>query len=227
MSVTFSDLSGAAPPFLRTGTLDFETGDPSNPSTQVPLEAYVNIACVTASQWIYTVDGSGRFARFDPATLTFTDIGVLSCPDPSGLGPFSMAVDQNAVAWVLYQSGNLFQVDTTTAACQATSFTPNQGGLQVFGMSFVFQPTTGIDTRSMSLGDPNAASRLPLDLATISFPLAGAVPDRACDTRWRRSPRRRARRNRRWRAVGFHPQCSRRWTEDRFLPSSIPATAAM
>jgi hypothetical protein len=166
VSVTFSDLSGATPPFLRTGTLDFNTGDPANPTAQVPLEAYVNVACVIASQWVYTVDASGRFARFDPATLTFTDIGVLDCPDSSG--PFSMAVDQNAVAWVLYFSGELFQVDTTTAACQPTSFAPDQSGIQLFGMSFVFQPTTGIDT--LYVVGAGSGFQTSDDLATISFP---------------------------------------------------------
>jgi len=166
VSVTFSDLSGATPPYLRTGTLDFDTGDPANPTAEVPLEAYVNVACVAASQWIYTVDQSGRFARFDPATLTFTDIGLLDCPDSSG--PFSMAVDQNAVAWVLFTDGALFQVDTTTAACQATSFVPNQDGLLVFGMSFVFQPTTGLDT--LYVAGAELFGGTSLDLATISFP---------------------------------------------------------
>ncbi len=81
ISVTFSDLSGASPPFFRTGTLDFSTGDTANPTAEVPLEAYVNVACVAASQWIYTVDETeSLLSRFDPATLTFTDIGVLSCP---------------------------------------------------------------------------------------------------------------------------------------------------
>ncbi len=168
VSVTFSDTSGINPPFLRTGTLDFETGDLANPSAAVPLEAYVNVACVAASQWIYVVDSSSNtFARFDPATLTFTTIGTLSCPSGFGVTPFSMAVDQNAVAWVLYDSGNLFQVDTSTASCQATTFVPDQSDEQLFGMSFVFQPTTGLDTLYIA-GDPRNNGST--DLATVSFP---------------------------------------------------------
>ena len=83
VSVTFTDLSGDSPPFLRLGTLDFNTGDPAHPTAEVPLEAYVNAACAAASQWVYTVDQSGEFAQFDPSTLTFTDLGSRSgLPQP-------------------------------------------------------------------------------------------------------------------------------------------------
>ncbi len=164
--VTFTDLSGDQPPFLRQGTLGFDTGDPVNPTATVPLEAYVNTVCQAASQFIFTVDADGMFSRFDPTTLTFTDIAILSCPNATN--PFSMAVDQNAVAWVLFEDGNIFQVDTSTAACQATSFQPDQEGQQVFGMSFVFQPTTGIDTLFVAGGGTEWMTGQ--DLATISFP---------------------------------------------------------
>jgi hypothetical protein len=173
VSVTFNDLSGATPPLLRQGTLDFETGDPLNPTAEVPLEAYVNIACAP-TQWIYTVDEVGKFARFDPVSLTFTDLGTLSCPTQFDGTPASMAVDQNGVAWVIYSSGELFQVDTTTVACQSTSFARDQSGFLDFGMSFVFQPATGMDTLYVvgweSHGDTSD------DLATISFPSLVLTP---------------------------------------------------
>jgi len=172
--VTFDDLSGATPPLLRQGTLGFETGDPLNPTAEVPLEAYVNVACDPTSQSIYTVDGVGRFASFDPGTLTFTELGTLSCPTRLDGSPFSMAIDQNAVAWVVYTSGELFRVDTSTVACQSTTFAVNQSGLLNFGMSFVFQPATGLDTLYvagwLSFGGTSD------DLATISFPSLVLTP---------------------------------------------------
>lgn len=67
-------------------------------------------------------------------TLTRT-IGTLSCPTTSS--PFSMAIDRDATAWVLYQNGEIFRVSTTDVSCTATSFTPNQAGFEVFGMGFV------------------------------------------------------------------------------------------
>jgi hypothetical protein len=159
------DGSDSAPPHLKTGTLDFQTGNSRSPSASIPLSAYINTVCTVASQWIYTVDIDGMFSKFDPQTLTFTNINNLSCPDANT--PFSMAVDQNAVAWVLYGDGNLFQVDTSTAACQATAFQPNQAGVDLFGMGFVFQPTTGTDTLYVAGGTSFGGTST---LATIAFP---------------------------------------------------------
>ncbi len=161
IAVTFDDLSGATAPFLREGTLGFLTGDPVNPQAQVPLEAYLNLQCSPASQAMYTVGRYGTFSRFDPASLTFTDIGYLNCETQSQ--PFSMAVDQNAVAWVVYDSGNIYEVSTADASCQATSFAINQDQIQTFGMSFLFQPTTGLDTLYVDSWGMNI-------LATIAFP---------------------------------------------------------
>ncbi|HUB07544.1 MAG TPA: choice-of-anchor D domain-containing protein [Myxococcales bacterium] len=165
IGVTFV-ASDSAPPHLKTGTLTFAVDDPRNPSQSLPLEAFINTACTEAGQWIYTVDENGTFSRFDPTTLAFTDIASpLACPSAST--PFSMAVDQNAVAWVEYQDGSLFQVDTTTGACQATAFQPDQEGFLNFGMGFVFQPTAGTDT--LYIADDNFGGGI-ANLGIIAFP---------------------------------------------------------
>jgi hypothetical protein len=162
----------SAPPHQKTGTLVLQTGNPSAPQASVPLSGYVSTVCIEASQWIYTVDTSGMFSRFDPTTLTFTDIGMLVCPSHST--PNSMAVDQNAVAWVAYQDGNLFKVDTTTGKCEATAFQPDQDGLLVFGMGFVFDPSTGADTLYIAGGQNTTSAQS--ELATVSFPSLLVTP---------------------------------------------------
>ncbi len=167
--------SDSAPPHLKTGTLAFLTGNPRSPSATVPLSAYINTVCTLASQWIYTVDLDGMFSRFDPKTLTFTDIGPLNCPNDIS-GPFAMAVDQNAVAWVVYADGQLFQVDTSTAACQSTTFQVNQDGLLNFGMGFVFQPSTGDDTLYVAGGSNYFTNPTYSTLATVSFPGLAVSP---------------------------------------------------
>jgi len=48
-----------------------------------------------------------------------------------------MSVDRNAMAWVLYQNGQMYNVSTTDASCTASSFVPNQAGFENFGMGFV------------------------------------------------------------------------------------------
>jgi hypothetical protein len=163
--------SDSAPPHLKMGALIFQTGNARAPNATVPLTAFINTACVEASQWIYTVDDVGRLARFDPMNLTFTDIGMLDCPTAST--PNSMAVDQNAVAWVAFQDGELFKVDVTNAGCQATTFRPNQDGILVFGMGFVFDPMSGIDTLFIAGGQQAQRSAT---LATITFPSLAVNP---------------------------------------------------
>jgi hypothetical protein len=160
------------PPHQKNGALLLQTGNPKAPQASVPLSAYVNTVCVEASRWIYTVDEDGMFSRFDPTTSTFTDIGMLACP--TFYTPFSMAVDQNAVAWVLYSDGSLFRVDASTGKCQATNYEPKQHGLKVFGMGFVFDPSTGVDTLFIADGAINSMTES--ELATVSFPSLEVTP---------------------------------------------------
>ncbi len=86
-----------------------------------------------------------------------------------------MAVDQNAVAWVNYNDGNLFKVDTSTGKCEATGFVPDQHGLKALGMGFVFDPTTGHDTLYVA-GNGNNSPSTQSTLATIAFPSLTLAP---------------------------------------------------
>lgn len=96
----------------------------------------VDPRCATAAEsFVYVVDSNDAFLRFDPEANTLSVIGTLSCPTPSS--PFSMSVDRDATAWVLYQSGEIFRVSTTDVSCSATTFAPNQAGFEVFGMGYV------------------------------------------------------------------------------------------
>jgi hypothetical protein len=81
-----------------------------------------------------------------------------------------MAVDQNAVAWVNYTSGALFEVQTSDASCSATSYVPNQSGLTNYGMSFMSDPLTGADTLYVAGGNGFGNNATPSELATIAFP---------------------------------------------------------
>lgn len=85
---------------------------------------------------IYVIDRNATLLFFDPAKLTFTTIATVACPDPGFGQPFSMALDRTGTAWVVYDDGNLFRVDTDTGACEATSFVPGQHGFTTFGAGF-------------------------------------------------------------------------------------------
>ena len=117
---------------------------------------------------VYVVDEQNDFMSFDPRLLPgnpFTKIGTLSCPTQgasiqSGGGavmPFSMSVDRDGVAWVLYTSGEVFNVDLTTAACTATSWVPQAGGMKLFGMGFSTDMPNGNTEQLYIAGGGNAA----------------------------------------------------------------------
>jgi hypothetical protein len=128
--------------------------------------------CATGAQWIYTVDINNTLSAFHPDTLTFDDIGTLACP-ANGATPFSMAVDRNAVAWVLYNNGSVFQVNTSDASCAATTFQVGQDGLKYFGMGFSADQSTqsANDTDTLFIaGGPTEATTATSTLATIAFP---------------------------------------------------------
>lgn len=91
--------------------------------------------CSDDAKLVYVVDSNNTMSKFDPATKTFTNLGTLNCPAQSGASPFSMGLDRNAIAWVLYSSGELFRVDTTNLNCAKSTWTSQQG-LTLFGMGF-------------------------------------------------------------------------------------------
>ena len=140
---------------------------------------------------IYVVDKMYRLLSFDPRLVgvgqPFQVVGQVSCPagpsvpDWGDIGPatpFSMAVDRDAVAWVLYSSGQIFNVSTQTAACSATGFAPRQnaGGRtwDLFGMGFVTDAAGG-DTEKLWLGGGNVDATQLGDLGWINPPGAFGI----------------------------------------------------
>lgn len=127
--------------------------------------------CSARARLIYVVDQYEMLSAFDPATLTFSDIGYLNCPALGGASAFSMAVQRNATAWVLYNSGELFRVDTATAACSATGFVVDQGGMKLFGMGFVSNVAgSAAETLHIAGGPETTNPDVTRTLATLSMP---------------------------------------------------------
>lgn len=87
-----------------------------------------------AAQQIYVVATDKGFYRFDPEHLTFLRVGTLGCPTTEGT--FSMAIDRRGTAWVEYDDGRIYAVDTHDATCKPTAFHPGQTGFELFGMGF-------------------------------------------------------------------------------------------
>jgi hypothetical protein len=89
-----------------------------------------------AATLVYVITETYDLYSFFPPTLAFKRIGAISCPRANGATPFSMAVDRQGIARIVFNDGRLFRVSTATAACQSTPFAPNQHGFLTFGMGY-------------------------------------------------------------------------------------------
>jgi hypothetical protein len=120
-----------------------------------------------ATKYIYTLDKDTTLSRFDPKTYGFADIGHLQCPAKMGATPFSMSIDRNANAWVIYNSGELFRVSTKDASCTATKYAETNKGLDIFGMGFVGDQATHEEKLYVAGGAADDDRMGPSRLATI------------------------------------------------------------
>ncbi len=96
--------------------------------------------CPEDAKLVYVVDSDGTFSSFNPRMAStpqaFSDKGRLACPASGGAQPFSMSVDRDAKAWVVYGNGELFRVDVNTLACSRIAvMSPTNA--KVYGMGFV------------------------------------------------------------------------------------------
>lgn len=124
--------------------------------------------------YIYLISSENELLRFYPPSLNFRKIGTINCPTTTpGDTPFSMAVDRSGIAYVLFQSGDLFRVSTLTASCKATPFVSDPNFGTTFGMGF-----------SADLNDPgetlyiaaNSASGNSAGLGTIDLTTFNLTP---------------------------------------------------
>lgn len=110
-----------------------------------------------ASSLIYLINPASELISFDPKRLStnpFTVIGKLTCaPEWS---PYSMAVDRTGTAWVLYDNGELFKVNTTDGTCAPSGFVAGSSGVQTFAMGFAGDHT-GSERLFIAANDPSNA----------------------------------------------------------------------
>ncbi len=125
---------------------------------------------------IYVITEGNELLSFDPSgdMNEFKTIGVLSCPAGNafpgfgggGANPFSMSVDRMGTAWVLYTSGEIFEVSTKDASCEKSTFVPGTKGFQVFGMGFVAD-APGETTEKLFIAGGDVDTPASTDLATL------------------------------------------------------------
>lgn len=144
-----------------------------------PPDVVVNSCADAGTSYIYLISSENALIRFNPPDLSFTTIGTIDCPSSGIAAPFSMAVDRQGVAYVLFSDGELFRVSTLTASCEFTSFVAQQGGFPLtFGMGFSSTPGGQDETLFVAgddLDNPSAPSTLAI-LDTATFGLGPVGP---------------------------------------------------
>jgi hypothetical protein len=136
--------------------------------------------CKPGTAFVYVVNQESHLLRFDPIPKTFTDIGAMTCE--SGFfaaTPFSMSIDRDANAWVLYGNGKLYKVSTADASCAPANFAVGQHGFTTFGMGFT---ADGVGAASETLYVSNAifgsgASTLgTITMPSLTLSVIGSTP---------------------------------------------------
>lgn len=114
-----------------------------------------------STKLIYLVDTANDFMSFDPRLLPGNPIkviGKLKCGRHWG-SPFSMSVDRNGIAWVVYDNGEMFKVNITDAKCEASGYVAGSSGSLTFGMGFVTDKPGG-DTEKLYIAANDASNGL-------------------------------------------------------------------
>lgn len=110
---------------------------------------------------------------FDPATLTFQNIGVLDCPRQPGSQAYarSMSIDHHGTAWVMFSDHTLYNASTTDGSCVATPFqSPAVLGNEDMKIGFAADAAGGTaETAYVS----TSRSLLKLDPQTLQLSLVG------------------------------------------------------
>lgn len=85
---------------------------------------------------IYVMSSQSEIYSYNPVNNEFTFLAVVNCP--AGSRPFSMAVDENGVAWILFvETRDLNAVDLNDpTVCFDPGFVPSLTDFQYFGMTF-------------------------------------------------------------------------------------------
>jgi len=137
----------------------------------VPL---INPCPDAAATLIYVVGLRNTLYSFDPSAGTFTPIGTIACPGAERTQPFSMAVDREGIAYVIFDTPAqvataLYRVDLKTGACVTTSYDAAKNGGETFGMGFVAGVEDGGDAGDQLFVsfDPGATTSGNGDLATL------------------------------------------------------------
>jgi hypothetical protein len=132
-----------------------------------------DVDCSDENKQIYVLSANDKaIYRFDPMALTFSRLGRPACPTRSGM--YSMAVDRRGIAWIEYQDGRVFKVNTTDMSCSDSGFRRDAYGFGLFGMGFA--KNDGDTGNGVSAGETLwvvGAALARLDTTTLELSIVG------------------------------------------------------
>ncbi len=171
-------LAACGPTPRDPGTTPDGSGGGGDGDTSTGDSSPTGDGCSDEAKLVYVVDQNDKLSQFHPQTKSFTDLGTLDCPTSST--PFSMAIARDATAWVLYDNGDLYRVETkNNLACTKAAWMRNTQGLLKFGMGFSTDQVGGTtDTLFISGGSSTTSSTSTLarvDMGTFQPSPAGTV----------------------------------------------------
>lgn len=130
--------------------------------------------CSAEAKLVYVLDQDRTLSSFNPTLIgttagPFVDLGRITCPAKTAAEPFSMAVDRNATAWIVYDSGELFTVNVKQLplTCVKTPFM-RQNGVAQFGMGFVSNSAGSSDETLFISGSDLGSSLNTTKFGTLS-----------------------------------------------------------
>jgi hypothetical protein len=188
-----ADVAADAPGPPPDGTTDGPSDAPSSldapvdapPDVHRPRDAgpdvFIPPNCSSPSiQYIYIFTDSNHIWSLFPQNGTVALVGTINCT--SNGTPFSMAVDRNGSAYVLYRNGAadgtsaMFHVSLRTLKCTPTSWvSPGVGTpFDTFGMGFVGDSNGLTDTLYVA-GATSPATLGKLDLGTFAVTTVGSL----------------------------------------------------
>jgi hypothetical protein len=141
--------------------------------------------CADNTDRIYLLSDNAQLWSYDPATHQFAQITpALGCPHNN---TFSMSVDRNGIAYVMFQNDDIYTVDVNNPnMCTDPGYAPGQLNFNKFGMGFVsnsqFDPCEKLFAHSWSgqggfsegngvgrLGRMDAADLVMEEIGTIDY----------------------------------------------------------
>lgn len=129
--------------------------------------------CEDTSDLVYVIDrDSEMLSLFDPASLAFTDLGVLDCGTWAG-SPASMSVSRDGTAYVRYADDTVYAVNLETLQCSETIYDASFGH---FGMGYA---TDDANTWRDDLYIANGGTLAVLDTNTWNMTTLGSLPSQS------------------------------------------------